>query len=144
MKNQNLAVLGACMLLLFMGCSSRTGDEKTPQGVAIVTRSLPSEARAGENLTVSLTMAVSGSLNAVGIEENYPLGWKVSAIPLKGVPKGGRIEWLFWSMGEPIINRTFNYTVSVPADYSGDAVFAGKVITKGTYAVEGDTSVKVV
>jgi len=69
----------------------------------------------------------------------------VSNISAKGVRKQNpdRIEWLFWSMGEQITNRTISYTVTVPAWYSGTAEFSGKVITKESYPVQGNTQVKV-
>ncbi len=135
-----------CILLLFAGCGSNNPEQKTAAGNAKVTRTLPVTVNAGENITVSLTMTVNGSLSAIGLEEDYPAGWNVSNIPLHGVLKDNpdRIEWLFWPLGEPITNRTFNYTITAPAAYSGTAAFSGKVITKGTNAIEGDTSVKVV
>ena len=146
MKNQVLYVLGACMLILFAGCSSdKTKQEATPSG-AKVTRTLPASVRGGENFTVSLKMEVIGNPSAVGLEEDYPPGWTISNIPLKGVPKPGpdRIEWLFWAMGEPIMNRTINYTITAPPGYSGTGVFSGKIIAKATYKTDGDESVNVI
>lgn len=145
MKDKCAIAIGVCILIFFAGCGSKTERASTPEGSVIVTRVLPSQVKAGEPFTVSLTMVVNGKVNAVGIEERYPAGWTVSNVPLKGVLKSGpsRIEWLFWPMGEPIINRTFNYTVVSPVGYVGSAEFAGKVITRGTYLIEGDTTVKV-
>jgi hypothetical protein len=146
MNNRLLSVLGVCALILFMGCNTQNNLQDTSGNRVLVTRTLPDTVRGGENFTVSLTMAVDGKFNAVGLEEDYPAGWTVSNIPLKGVPKNGpdRIEWLFWAMGEPIMNRTINYTVTAPSGYSGPAVFSGKVIVKTNYLIEGDSSVNVV
>lgn len=144
MKNLYTFILGLCILTLFAGCGSKSEAEK-PLGSAILTRDLPDSVRGGENFTVTLTMVVNGSFNAVGVEENFPAGWNVSGVPLRGVHRAGsgKIEWLFWSLGEPVINRTFNYTISAPAGYNGAGVFSGIVITKGKYAIEGDTMVNV-
>jgi len=134
------------MLMFFSGCVSNNNGTGELQNSVIVTRALPQTVRAGENFTVSLTMAVNGKFNAVGLEEDYPSGWTVSNIPLKGVLKNGpdRIEWLFWPMGEPIINRTINYTITAPRNFSGFASFSGKVIAKTTNPVAGDSSINVV
>ena len=146
MKSGIFFAAALCMMIFFSGCSSNNNEAGGTQSNAIVTRILPQTVRAGENFTVSLTMAVNGNLNAVGLEEDYPSGWNVSKIPLKGVLNHNpdRIEWLFWSMGEPIINRTINYTITAPANYSGFASFTGKVIAKTTYKTDGDTSVNVI
>ena len=135
-----------CILIFFSGCASNNNEAGGPESGAIVTRSLPQTVHGGENFTVSLTMAVNGKLNAVGLEEDYPSGWNVSNIPLKGVLNHNpdRIEWLFWSMGEPIINRTINYTITTPANYSGFTSFTGRVIAKTKNPVTGDSSINVV
>jgi hypothetical protein len=149
MNKNILIVLGVCALILFMGCSSDTAKDKTGQDTkeirATVTRTLPANVRGGENFTVSLTMVVNGSLNAVGLEETYPSGWIVSSIAPKGVLKNGpdRIEWLFWPFGEPIMNRTINYTITAPYGYSGPAAFSGKVMATTNYPIEGNSSVNV-
>lgn len=135
-----------CILLLFTGCNSNKQDNNIPQGNTTVTRTLPGTVHAGENFTVYLTLTVDGNSPAIGLEERYPAGWKISGIPLHGVPKDNpdRIEWLFWALGEPITNRTFNYTLTAPQDYSGLASFSGKVIAQKTNPVTGDTSINVV
>jgi hypothetical protein len=129
-----------------MGCNNTDKEQDTTGYSATVTRILPATVRGGENFTVSLTMEVNGKFNAVGIEEDYPTNWTVSNIPLRGVlqKNPNRVEWLFWSMGEPIINRTINYTVTAPKNYSGYASFSGKVIAKTKNPVAGDTSINVV
>jgi hypothetical protein len=144
MKNRYMFVLGLCILTLFAGCGSKSEAEK-PQGNVILSRDLPDSIRGGENFTATLTMVVNGSLTAVGVVETYPAGWKVSGIPLRGVLRNesNNIEWIFWSLGEPIINRTFNYTVTAPAGYKGAAEFSGVVISRGTHTIDGDTLVNV-
>lgn len=140
-------VAAICLLVLFTGCNSSKQENITEGNVTVnVTRTLPSTVHAGENFTVSLSMTVNGSLSALGIEEDYPPGWTVSNIPLKGVLQHNpdRIEWLFWPLGEPITNRTINYTIAAPGNYSGTALFNGKIIAKNTSVVTGDTSVKVI
>ena len=134
------------ILIFFSGCASHSDEAGGSQAGAIVTRILPPTVREGENFTVSLTMAVNGKLNAVGLEEDYPSGWIVSNMQPKGVLKNGpdRIEWLFWSMGEPIINRTINYTITAPRNYYGIASFTGKVTGKTTNPIAGDSSINVV
>jgi hypothetical protein len=146
MKTRVLFFLGLCALVLFAGCNTNKSVSDTTGNKVVVTRSLPSTVRGGENFTVYLTMSVDGKFNAVGLEEDYPPGWIVSNIPLKGVLKKGpdRVEWLFWPMGEPIMNRTMNYTLTAPSWYSGSAPFSGKVIVKTNYAIVGDSSVNVV
>jgi len=146
MKNRVLFVLGVGALIMFMGCNTNKDGRGTEGNSATITRTLPATVRGGENFTVSLTMAVNGNFNAVGLEEDYPSGWNVSNIEPKGVLKHDpdRIEWLFWSMGEPIINRTINYTITAPRNYYGIASFTGKVTGKTTNPVAGDSSINVV
>ena len=134
-----------CILVLFTGCNSNK-QESVTQGNVTVTRTLPSTVHGWENFTVSLSMTVNGSLSAIGLEEDYPPGWTVSNIPLKGVLQHNpdRIEWLFWPLGEPITNRTINYTITAPGNYSGTALFKGKIIAKTTSPITGDTSVNVI
>jgi hypothetical protein len=146
LKSQSLVVLGVCALILFMGCGSNNTVQDTTGNRVKVTRTLPATVRAGDNFTVSLTMAVDGKFNAVGLEEDYPPGWTVSDTSPKGVFQKApdRIEWIFWSMGEPVMNRTISYTISAPSEYTGPAAFSGKILVTTKYAIEGDSSVNVV
>ncbi len=144
-KHKIFFAAAICILVLFTGCNSNK-QENITQGNITITRTLPSTVHAGENFTVSLSMTVNGSPLAVGLEDDYPSGWTVSNISLKGKAKSNpdRIEWLFWPLGEPVTNTTINYTITVPQKYSGTAVFKGSVITKTTSSITGDTSVNVI
>ncbi|MBN2251703.1 MAG: hypothetical protein JW724_06490 [Candidatus Altiarchaeota archaeon] len=119
--------------------------EEEPAAVT-VSRSLPDSAAPGSSFTVTLTMAVYGKQPpAAGILEKHPSAWKISNVSDDGITKYNpyRIEWLFWSLGNPVKNRSITYTITVPEYYRGDAVFTGTLHVKDDQPIAGDSIVRI-
>jgi len=119
MDTNRIFILGLFLILL-----TSTGNADVT-----VTRSFSDNApSAGDTITVTLAMVLTGDAPAAcGLTENYPSGWTVSDISLSGADNAGAVEWLFWSMGNPIITQDITYDVTVPAGASGASTFSGTV-----------------
>jgi hypothetical protein len=116
---------------------------------AYATRSMSSSVRAGATLTVSLILSVDEEANlpSVGVSEVIPTGWTVTSISNNGTyfASGHKIEWLFWSQGVPVADRTITYTLLVPSGATGTKTFSGTVDYGGTTnpSIYGSTQVTV-
>jgi hypothetical protein len=123
-----------------------------PQYPAYATRSMSSSSvKAGGSLTVTLSLQIneSNKPNAVGVTENIPSGWTVSSISPNGTysSSSNKIEWLFWTNGNPVEDTTISYTITVPSGTStGAKTFSGDVDYGGSTNPEiyGQTQVTVV
>jgi hypothetical protein len=119
-----------------------TGDEslaprqRTPTQAV---REMPEVFRAGQLLTVGLTVRPGEGVEAFGVQENLPSGWTVVAAVGAGI-EGQRLTWGPFFDAVP---RTFTYQVRAPLGISGAANFAGNVTENGaTVAVAGVTTIE--
>jgi hypothetical protein len=106
-----------------------------------VTRTLPISTSPESAFIVSLSMNVdeASAPFTVGVSDKYPAGSSVSNISHGGIDKNGNVEWLFWSMGYAVEDRTMTYIVHVPLSANGTYWFSGTIDTgseKG--AIDGD------
>lgn len=103
---------------------------------AYAERSMASSVRAGASMTVSLILSVDESKNlaSVGVSEVVPEGWTVTSVSDGGnyFAADHKIEWLFWSQGIAVADRTLTYTVTVPSGTTGTKTFSGTVDYGGT------------
>lgn len=82
-------------------------------------------------MTVSLILSVDETKNlaSVGVSEIVPEGWTVTSVSDGGnyFAADHKVEWLFWSQGIAVADRTLTYTVSVPSGTTGSKTFSGTV-----------------
>jgi hypothetical protein len=103
----------------------------------------------GSKVTVQLAMIINESNKpvTVGITEYLPSGWTASGITLGGLLKSSpaRIEWLFWSQGNPVKDQMVNYSLWAPSNNNGTYNFSGtaQTETEDNIAITGDNSVLV-
>jgi hypothetical protein len=106
-----------------------------------VTRTLPISTSPESTFIVSLSMDVD-EVNApltVGVSDHYPSGSTVSNISHRGIEKDGNVEWVFWSMGSAVEDKTLSYTVHVPLSANGTYWFNGTIdLGSEKGAIEGD------
>jgi len=121
-----------------------------PEMPVTVTRDLPDMASPGDIITVRLEMEVDENNTpvAVGITEYIPEGWIVKNISLDGIffHDPDRIEWLFWSLGNPVKDQSIIYAIQVPPNVtSGIYTFSGIVDTGyNTSNITGDSSITII
>jgi hypothetical protein len=125
--------LGDTTVTISGGATTTTTITTTtvPPYDAYATRSMVSSVRAGTTLTVSLVLSVDETKNlpSVGVSEVVPEGWTVSSISNNGTyfASSHKIEWLFWSQGISVADRTLTYNVLVPSGTTGTKSFSGTV-----------------
>ena len=131
--------IGATSVTISAGATTTVAATTTttlPPYDAYATRSMVTSIRAGATLTVSLALSVDETKNlaSVGVSEVIPEGWTVTSISDNGTyfATGHKIEWLFWSGGIAVADRTLTYTVTVPSGTTGTKTFSGIVDYGGT------------
>jgi hypothetical protein len=124
-------IIGDTTLSVTGGATSTTTTTTIPPYDAYATRSMASSVKAGSSLSVSLILTVDETKNlpSVGVSEVIPEGWTPSAISDGGTyfASTHKIEWIFWSQGIPVADRTLTYSVLVPAGTTGTKTFSGTV-----------------
>jgi len=99
-----------------------------PLSTATAVRNLPSNVNPGQTFTVTIPITMGSGVIGAGVVEFFPTGWSVSAISLGGFAKTSpdRIEWIIFT-GSNLTNSTVSYKLTVPANASGTANFAGNL-----------------
>lgn len=137
MKNTTTIILLTLTCLLLTECIEKTSttttttttQNKTSESKLTIIRHIPTQIKAGETFTVTLTLDVNESNKpaVIGVTEYYPSGWKAANISHNGLhkEKNSVIEWLFWAMGEKIEDTNITYQLTTPKTISGDYFFEG-------------------
>jgi len=106
-----------------------SGDYSVEILPIVVTRYLPSSATAGSSFIVTLDMNIDESdvPDAVGLTEYVPTGWTLTNISHNAnyLPDESKVEWLFWSLGNPVEDTLIAYTAHVPSNATGSFSFYG-------------------
>lgn len=112
------------------GATTTTTTTTTIPYPAYATRSMSSTVKTGGSLTVTLNLAIDESENlpSVGVSEVIPAGWTFVSASANGTyfESNHKIEWLFWSGGLPVQDRTLTYTITAPSS-TGTYTFSGIV-----------------
>jgi hypothetical protein len=99
------------------------GDRDISVSAGIVTRSLPSVANAGDEVTVRLDVDV-GTADSYLIDEQVPTGWNISNTSGDTTEK-----WhVKWNVASGAVNTSYCYNMSIPFDASGKFFFEGNYI----------------
>jgi LPXTG-motif cell wall-anchored protein len=127
----SINIIGDTSVSITGSATSTTTTTTLPPYDAYATRSMVSSIRSGATLTVSLILSVDETKNlpSVGVSEVIPEGWTVTSISNNGTyfATGHKIEWVFWSGGITVADRTLTYTVLVPSGTTGTKTFSGTV-----------------
>lgn len=99
------------------------GDHTISVGAGIVTRTLPSNVNAGDEITVRLDVD-AGTADSYLIDEKVPTGWVISDTTGDTSEKGH----VKWNVTSGAVNTVCYYNVSIPFDVSGKYFFDGKYI----------------
>ncbi len=137
--NKNLIYGTMALLFVLVVCISSAAADDT------VTRDLPASAGAGASITVNLTVDVETGATFYSIDETVPSGWTVTNATDGGdyTSETGHVKWVVTSGAA---DKTYSYTVDVPADASGAYTFDGIYAFEGmtdTATILGDTTVTV-
>ncbi|NIA10598.1 MAG: hypothetical protein GWP10_12940 [Nitrospiraceae bacterium] len=107
------------------------GDTTVTVGdVDTVTRYLPANTSAGASITVNLMVDVETGAAYYSIDETVPSGWTVTSATDGGdyTSETGHVKWVVTSGA---IDKTYSYTVEVPAGASGVYTFDGIYMFEG-------------
>ena len=137
--NKNLIYGTMALLFVLVVCISSAAADDT------VTRDLPDSASAGATITVNLTVDVETGAAFYSIDETVPSGWTVTNATDGGdyTSETGHVKWVVTGGAA---DKTYSYTVDVPADASGAYTFDGIYAFEGMAAeatILGDTTVTV-
>ena len=117
------------------------GDHAISVDAGIVTRTLPSNVNAGDEITVRLDVD-AGTADSYLIDEQVPTGWIISNTS-GDTSEAGHVKWnVISGAGDTV----YYYNVSIPFDVSGKYFFNGKYIFENMseeVAISGDNCVDV-
>ncbi len=116
----------------------------------LVSRNLPTQVRAGENFTVTMSIQSTGdNPPLVALTEIYPFVWTVSDITGGGIDRGfidgnSTIEWALSDIANTPGTYYIRYTVHVPKSALGGAyAFSGWYGINGSTQTGGNSTVMV-
>jgi hypothetical protein len=141
------AALRLAALLLLAGFGSAISAAAAP--TATVVPSAGSYQSAGGQLTFTVTLAYSGALSGLDLELTTPSGWKYVSTAGTNIPQTvpsaddlGTFGFAFVYSTVPTTSpASFTFTVSYPANMTGDKVVSG---IKASFTDEATSAVQVV
>lgn len=94
----------------------------------VITPIAPNRVPAGSAFQVKVTITFMETLNAPGLDEDYPEGWRVSSVESDGsTAKTSEAQWLWISQISAGETREIVYNVTVPSGTSrGDHQLSGQ------------------
>ena len=117
------------------------GDHAISVGAGIVTRTLPSNVNAGDEVTVRLDMD-AGTADSYLIDEKVPTGWVI--LNTSGdTSEAGHVKW---NVTSGAVNTVYYYNAGIPFDVSGKYFFDGRYIFENMseeMVISGDNCVDV-